>query len=172
MFRRAFIFLVPVALIVAAVGMMVGGGGDPLEARIVEVEDLADHKAVTIEFARTEIPANFYEDHQVRARVGGRWQRSLPFPELEDDRALLSRARVQRVVFELPVRSEAVRLAIGYRIGGSPYCRAYGFLSRHGMMRRFPKTSRAVLRLVPRKPRLHCQVVEFEIPPAFDSEKR
>lgn len=154
--------------------MMVGGGSDPLTARVVAVEDTADIREVTVEFTRTEALARFYEDRQVRARVAGHWQSPQPFPGAcrSPSSSLFGRTNVREVVLELPVGSDAIRFSIGYRVGGSPYCRAYGFLGRHGLIKRFPNVSRTALKLVPRKPRFRCQVVELDIPPAFVAETR
>ena len=142
--------------------------GNPVEVKLVSVEKNpqdANRKVVTVEFRnRGSNWVYFTAGLKVQARVGDGWLAAEKFPEL-DDTTLLRNTRRQNVRFLLPRQAEACRFLLNYRVGGSPYCRAYFFLGRHGVSARFPTLSRVILKLFPHAARLHHAAPELILPP-------
>jgi hypothetical protein len=137
----------------------------PVTLKIVKVTEMQDARRVTVEFLRSNPAAHFSEAHQLQVKIAGRWQPPLRLPKLEDG-YLLARTDSQQMVFDFPLQSEACRFSLGYRVGRSPYCQTYFFLSRHGISKRFPVITKATLKCVPRQPRLRHAECELEIPAA------
>jgi hypothetical protein len=162
--RRRIILL----LFVAAVGWTVfvvatPEPAFPVTVSVVNLAGMEDMKRVTMEFRRIYTAARFAEVHHLQIRVAGRWQSPLELPEVTGG-CLLSRTNIQQLDFELPRQTEACRFSLGYRAGPRPYCRAYSFLSRHGISRKFPTASKTLLKWVPRQPKLRHVNCELEIP--------
>jgi hypothetical protein len=161
--RRRLISL----LLVAVLGLAVFLGTTsrsvvPVSVSVVNVIEMEGTKRVTVEFLRLDDTARFAEAPRFQVRVAGRWQPSLGFPEFEQG-YLLSRTDSQQLVFAFPRQTEACRFSLGYRVGPSPYCQAYFFLSRHGVSQKFPAISKAILKCVPQQPRLRHLECELKI---------
>ena len=142
--------------------------GHPVGVRLVSIEQDprdASLKAVTVEFwNRGSNWLYFASDPKVQSRIGDDWLAPEKFPDL-DDTTLLRNTRRQEVRFLLPGQAEACRFLLDYRVGGSPYCRAYSFLGRHGVSSRFPTLTRVILKLFPYSPRWHHAAPELALPP-------
>src|SRR6266404_5618215 len=135
----------------------------PVQVRITSVANAGHAKEVTVEFRRRNHPARFAEGAKVQTRIDGRWQRPEKFPAFEEGH-LLARTNCERVVFTVPARTEACRFLLGYRVGQRPYCQANFFLQKRGLLQKFPKLSRLVLKCVPQQPRLRHVRCELVIP--------
>jgi hypothetical protein len=135
----------------------------PVALSVVSIVEGEATKCVTVECLRLEAAARFAETHQLHIRVGGKWQPPLTLPQFADGN-LLARTNRQRLVFDLPLATEACRLSLSYRVGASPYCQAYGFLSRHGFSQKHPAIAKGILRHVPKQPRLRYCECEVELP--------
>jgi hypothetical protein len=146
-------------LAAAAVGLFAGATilalcrpfGGPVAIKLMGIEKERDsnQKAVTVEFRNCGTNGIYFAGGlKLQARVGDRWLAPEPFPELGES-ALLVRTNRQEVRFLVPRQAEACRFLLDYRVGGSRYCRVYFFLGRHGLMERFPRASKWVLKLVP-----------------------
>jgi hypothetical protein len=143
----------------------------PMDASIVSVRDGEEHilpggdptKAVTIEFRRRNPAARFSGHLWVQSRIAGQWWEPETFPKLGEN-YLLGRTSPERMVFMVPARAEALRLLLEYRVGGAPYCRAYFFLQKHGVYRKFPNLCHLVLKCFPMKARLRHVELELTIP--------
>ena len=155
-------------LFMAVVGLTVFAVATPKSAapvvvKAVNMAEMGDTKRVTVEFLRHGAAARFAEAHQLQIRIAGQWQPQLNLPKFEDD-YLLARTNRQQLVFHFPREAEACRFSLGYRVGPRPSCQAYSFLSRHGVAKKFPAISKAVLNCVPQQPRLRHVECELEIP--------
>jgi len=143
----------------------------PVDLSIVSVESGgnsslrqgAPTKAITVEFRRRNPAASFSQNQRVQTRLFGRWQEPERFPEL-DETYLLARTNVERVIFIVPVRAEACRFQLEYRVGSRPYCQAYAFFQKKGLYRRFPKLCSLVLKCFPQQARLRHVERELMLP--------
>lgn len=140
----------------------------PVAVSVVNVVEMESAKLVTVEFQHHDPNARFAEPHQMQIRVAGRWQPALSLPKLENG-YLFAVTNSHRLIFDFPHQTEACKFLLGYRVGRSPYCQAYAFLSRHDVSKKFPKLSRAFLRLVPQQPRLRRVDCTLEIPIVTDN---
>ena len=152
------------AAVAAGILAVTGASESPLGIRIVSMGEMETKEAMTVEFQRRDPAARFSQgDLRVQVRIAGRWQPPERFPE-SDYPDLLARTNCQRVVFSVARQAEACRFIIGYRSGGSPRCRAYGFLWRHGVSKNFPKFASTVLKCVPQQRSLRHVKIELMIP--------
>lgn len=160
-----------ITILVFSIVAVMGIGGlslrrdNPAQATVVSMAQTGATKRITVEFRRTNPAACFSEELQVQTRQGGRWQPPQKFPSLGETR-LLAGTNSHRVIFTLPARTDACRFLLAFRVGGSPYCQAHWFLTRRGWRQKFPNLSRALLRWVPRQPRLRLIELELPIPAA------
>ena len=135
------ISLLLVALAGAAVIDLCRRSESPVAVKLVAVESAgrSNLKSVIVEFTRRGSNWEcFAEGPKVQARVANRWLEPQPFPELADA-VLLGGTNRENVRFLLPREAVACRFLLQYRTGPSPYCQGYGFLSRLGLLHRFPK---------------------------------
>lgn len=157
------------ALVIIAIGGLtafVGASSKsaaPITVSVVSVAETEETTRVAVEFLRRDAAARFAEAHLLQIRVAGKWQSARRLPGFEDG-YLFARTNSQCLVVDLPGQTEACRFLLGYRVGPIPYCRAYWFLSKHGVWQKFPGISKAILECFPRQPRLRHMECELEIP--------
>jgi hypothetical protein len=147
--RKVKVVLIGMPIIVAAVGVaLIIGRDDAVGARLVSVGPRGQEKEVTVDFTKRDRAVWFDHAPRVQVRRDGRWEPPTIFRELGPEGGL-ARTGSERVAFLFPPGTDACRFLIDYRTGTRPYCRAYFFLSKHGIMQRFPKLSRSALKLIP-----------------------
>jgi hypothetical protein len=111
--------------------------------------------------------AQIEPDCRFQAFVAGRWTEPHLVPQLSGRLAWLpADTNSVGMAFELPTSAESCKVRFSYRLGGSAYCRACLFLSRHGVSRAFPRLSRFVLSWFSRRPALRQTALEVTLPPA------
>ena len=129
---------------------------DPFAIKVLRVESVPDAGAIAgAQSKRVTVRLNnlgpdmvfFDKEQKVQFRAGSHWQEPTEVSTLSD-LYLRPSTNYLEVVFTAPPRAEACRLVLQYRVGQRPYCRAYFFLSRHGLNQRFPKICRLALRCV------------------------
>jgi hypothetical protein len=134
--------------------------------KILSVESGADGpSALKVEFQRlnSTIPWILAKPVRVQTRISEKWQD----PTILDlEEPFMSRTNAQQLSCRLliPQQAEACRFLIEYRVGGSPYCKVFGYLVNSGFHKRFPSASKLVLKFVPHKPRLRHVEFELKIP--------
>jgi len=117
----------------------------PVDARLLAVEDRDSALSITVEFRQRSTSALFWEPLKIQSLVSGGWQEVKAWPRSADG-TFLFHTNVQRVVFSVPRRTEVCRFSLKYHVGSRNYCRAYGFLTQHGVYQAFPKICRFALR--------------------------
>jgi hypothetical protein len=142
----------------------------PVKLSVRNVLDLGTNKLVTVEFKRCTEGTRFAEVHRIQIRQSGRWQPPLSLTKFGED-YLLTQTNREQVVFSVPVEADMCRFSVGYRVGPRPYCQAYFFFRKHGLLQKFPKLSKAVLKYVPQQPRLRRVRLDLVIPPGRHSER-
>jgi hypothetical protein len=167
MLRRNLLFATVVFGLLAGAVFLAEGldRGSPVSVTLVQVEaaDDAGLKVVTVAFEnRGSNWVRLENDLRVQLRVSQRWLPAEKYPGVAEAISLQP-AKPQAVQFRLPRDAEACRVLLDYRIGGSPYCRALAFLSRHGIKSRLPNLSGWALKLVPHRPRLRHAAPELDL---------
>lgn len=157
--RRITITLLCCSTIVTAAILVANGTSEsPLNIRIVNVTETENTKMVTMELQRPNPKIRLRnEDLKFQVQIARQWQPLQRFPELEN---LLTSTNCEQVVFA----TEACRLVIGYRTGGSPRCKAYFLLYKHGISKNFPRLASKLLRCVPQERPLHRFQIDLMIP--------
>src|SRR5437016_3120993 len=150
--RRRGLWIAGVAFI-AVVGIAVLAHylltDDPLALKLVHVKDVAASEVtegapgriVTLRLsnrgsqyiALPDLP----EEQRFQARLADGWRQPQQLPGPSADR-LAPRTGTAYLVFVVPANADACRLLLQYRVGTSPYCKAYFFFARHGLTRRIP----------------------------------
>ena len=121
-------------------------------------------KRVTMELSKhNPKPLHYGYAQKMQVRIAGRWHALETFRQSGDVFSLLRTNREDFVVI-VPSDAEACRLLLEYRVGGNAYCRAYGFLLRHGLYQKVPKLCRLALKCFPRQPRQRHAELELMIP--------
>ena len=169
MHLRSWIIAAPCLTFAAIVAIVetVSKPASPVVMSVVSVADLETTKLVTVEFRRCDPRLWFAEAQRLQVRIAGRWQP--PVNLTRSGGYFLERTNCQLSTFSLPRQTEACRFLLGYRVGPSPFCQTYGFLGKHGLLKSFPKLSRAFLNCVPRQRRLRHAECELKIPTAVHS---
>jgi len=158
---------------IAAAGLLAGAGlvgslsasRDPAAVRLVSAHADSEAKArtITVEFARAQSSRVWFDSNlRMQAKVNGCWLAPQTF--LERERHLLLKTNRESIEFTVPRGAEACRLLVEYRVGSSPYCRAYFALQKHGLMSKFPNLCHFVLKLFPNQPTLRHWSPELIIP--------
>jgi hypothetical protein len=140
-------------------------GTRPFEARLVRTEVFPGlgSKKITVGFYKNGTNAAWLDgDLKMQLRVADRWQDRLQLPGLD----FMARTGQQNVEFAVPADTQACRFLVGYRVGSSPYCRTYGYLSRHGLRTKFPRLCQLAMKCVPRKAMLRHTTLELALPEA------
>lgn len=139
-----------------------------ITASVVNAKEIEGRRLVTVEFVRHFGASCFIENNQnIQIRVANQWLSPGGQPILEDVH-LLTRTNRQQLVFDFPHEAEAVRISFDYRGGASSaYCKAYGFLVRHGVSQKFPAISKAILSCFSNRRELYHMECELELPAAI-----
>jgi hypothetical protein len=142
--RRVKFVLVCLLVIVGAAGLgIVIGRDNSISVKLARANLVGAEKEVVVDFTRKNRTVWFYSAQRVQIRKDGHWEPPVFFRELGPDS--LAHTNSERVVLHFPPQTEACRFLLDYRRGPSRYCKVYFFLSRHGIMKRFPKLSQAIL---------------------------
>ena len=179
---RRLWFLIAVVVVLAAVAVVGIAmfahhllAASPLNLKLVHVEDVADSamthgapgRIVTLRLSnrssQTISLPNLPENQRVQARLADGWRQREQLPEPSADR-LASRTGTAYIVFAVPPAAEACRLLLDYRVGTSPYCKAYFFFQRYGLTRRFPTFSHAIVSRFPQKTAIRHATFDLLLP--------
>lgn len=124
----------------------------PLVLQVVRVEAIQTSaptlrpRQVTVSMGNpSSNNVTFIGKQKVQFRIGDQWQPSEICPALADQ-YLHPGGMLGEVGFTIPAAANACRFTLAYRVGGRPYCKAYFFLNRHGITRKFPRLSAWVLK--------------------------
>jgi hypothetical protein len=154
------------ALAAIVVSLTIGKADEIAKVNLICQKPIAnsDLKSITVEFSRLETNRVWFsEPPRMRVRVTDQWLKLSAFPPL-DDTYLLQHTNRESFSFTIPARASSCRFQLGYRIGGSPFCRAYFFLENHGIRARAPALSKLILTCVPREARLRRITLELPLP--------
>jgi len=132
----------------------------PVRARVTSIAKAEKAIDVGVEFRRLNNSTAFVEDGKVQLKVDGLWLFPVRCARL---RYLFSSTNSEHIIFRVPVGTEACRFNLEYRLGRNRYCATCRYLSQIGAMKRFPKISRFILRVVPRNPRLYWTEIELAL---------
>jgi len=104
-------------------------------------------------------PVSFTGGQRIQLRMTRGWEAPQPLPFSDEASDLDEGATSSPIMLAVPDNTQSVRLLLEYRVGGSPYCKAYFFLSRHGICQTLKAPSRLALRLFPREAmKRHVQI--------------
>jgi len=154
------------ALAAIVVSLTIGKADEIAKVSLICQKPIAnsDLQSMTVEFRRVETNrASFSEPPRMQVRVKDQWQELSAFPA-GDNTYLLQHTNRESFSFTIPARASSCRFQLGYRIGGSPFCRAYFFLENHGIRARAPALSKLILACVPREARLRQTTLELPLP--------
>jgi hypothetical protein len=162
--RKPIILVVLIALAGLVVYVLAASrSGPPVALNVVSVTEGNGTKRVTLGFTRVDAAARFEPGLELRVHANNQWQPALSLSEIHVS-ALLNQTNSHQLVFEFPRQTDRCRLSFGYRVGGSPFCKMYYFLGRHGISREFPALSKTIMKCTPVKPMLRHFESELEIP--------
>jgi len=167
-------FLIAV-LVLIALGTATGLGlrtrfGNPWDLKLASVENnprTNNSRLISLRLQNIgSRVAQIEPDCRFQAFVAGRWTEPHLVPQLSGRLGWLPPdTNSVGLVFELPASAESCKVLFSYRLGGSAYCRACFFLSRHGVSGAFPRLSRFVLSWFSRRPPLRQAALEIILPP-------
>jgi hypothetical protein len=132
----------------------------PVRARVTSIAKAEKAIDVGVEFQRLNTSAAFVEDGKVQLKVDGLWLFPVRCHRLSD---LFWSTNSEHIVFTVPIGTKACRFNLGYRLGRNRYCATCRYLSQISVTKRFPKISRFILRVVPRKTRLYWTEIELAL---------
>ena len=147
---------------------------DPLTLRIVNIKESPEVSAKIVTVRLSNVSTRYIslprqQKFQVLLPEGWREVEELPEPSADH---LSPKTSTTYCVFVVPAKTERCRLILDYRVGSSPYCQALLFCSRHGLTRRMPTLSRAVVNLFPHQPKTRHLTIELPLTTSADRAMR